>query len=165
MFVANKSQQGNITPAQFNMLAPIMQLSVINDMLGVEQKYQAHDPVPNVGFGITQKVREELRLLLVKPTTTAVTAGIAVYPPTALYLDAAITTSDGSILTEASSDEIAILNKSVIKPPTAAYPKFVCYNDGIYVYPSSIDSIKISYVKEPSDPVWNYTVVNDAVRC
>jgi len=160
-FCCNKNQSGNISPSQFNMLAPLMQISVINELLGIDQKYQPHSPVPNYGFGISQKVREELRPIMVKPTTTAVASGIAVYPPDCLYLNANITASDSSLITEATSDEIAILNKSVIKPPTATSPKFSVYSDGIYIFPSSITSIKLSYVRRPATPVWAYTITND----
>ena len=34
-------------------------------------------------------------------------------------------------------------------------------SDGIYVYPASITSIKLSYVRKPVDPEWAYTIVNN----
>lgn len=160
-FCANKSQNGNITPDQFNALAPVMQISVISDLIGNEKEYKPHDPTPRYGYNINDKVRADLLEIMVSPTTTAVAAGIAPYPADLLYLDTSITTTNGVIMHEVTSDEVAILNNSQIKPPTVQYPFYVTYSDGIYVYPSSIASIKLSYVRKPIDPKWNYTIVNE----
>lgn len=161
-YVSNKIQDGSIKPADFNMLAPIAQISVINDLLGNEKQYRPHDPTPAYGYGITDKIRTLIRPLIVKPTATAVAAGKIAYPAALLYLDAAISTTDGYPITEASSDEIAVLNVSLIKPPSSRFPKYVMYSDGLYIYPTSITNVSISYVRRPAVPVWAYTTVNEA---
>lgn len=158
-FVTNKSQQGNVTPAQFNMLAPIMQMSVINDRLGNVKKYQPGAPVPPYGFNMNDKTREELRPISVPPTVTPVTAGVATMPAGLLYLDTI--TVGGRLATEATDDEIALLNVSATKPPTVQYPKYVRHANGLMMYPTSITSMNMSYIITPTTPFWNYTVVND----
>lgn len=157
-FVANKKQSGNITPTQFNLLAPIMQMSLINDRLGNVKKYAGDKSAP-YGFNMNQKIREELRPLMVAPTTTAVSSGVAAFPADYLYCDTI--TAGGILVQEVSEDQIAELNNSLIRPPTTQYPKFVLHANGINVYPTSITSIKLSYVKKPTDPIWNYTTSND----
>jgi hypothetical protein len=79
-FILNKDQNGNITGDNFNLMAPVAQMSVLQDRLGNIKKYQPGSPVPNYGFSVSQKAREELMPLMVKPTTTAVAAGLAAYP-------------------------------------------------------------------------------------
>lgn len=158
-FIYNKKQNGYITPEQFNDLAPIMQMSFINDRLGNVRKYRPHDPVPAYGFGMNQKTREELRPLLVKPTTTAVTSGVAVIPSDFLYYDTV--TAAGKLVPEVTEDQITDLNNSLIRPPTAVYPKMVVHSNGLNIYPDTITSIKLSYVRIPATPLWNYTMVND----
>jgi len=74
-FILNKDQNGYMSGDQFNLLAPLAQLSLVNDRIGNIKKYQVGNPVPPQGFSASQKAREELMPLMVKPTTTAVTAG------------------------------------------------------------------------------------------
>lgn len=136
-----------------------MQTSFINDRLGNVKKYAPHDPTPNYGFGLNQKIREELRPLLVKPTLTAVTAGVATIPADYLYYDTIAVSGKQAL--EATEDEILELNNSLIKPPSTTYPKFVLHENGINMYPTSITAMHLSYLRKPATPVWGYTTVND----
>ena len=157
-FVYNKAQNSYIKPDDFNVLAPIMQLSLINDRIGNVKKYKTGFPVSAVGFGLNQKTREELRPLLVKPTATTVTAGLAAFPTDYLYYDTV--TAGGYNVQEVQDDELAELNNSAIKPPSTRFPKMVIHSDGIHVYPNTITSINLSYLRRPVPPKWNYTIVN-----
>lgn len=156
-YVVNKEQQGEVTAAQFNILAPLAQLSVINNRL--LPKYDDKGVLVK-GFGVNDKLREEFRPLLKNPQTISVTSGIAAYPADYLHIDAMLT-STGRIITEAHPDEIAILNQSQVKAPSATYPKYVVHQDGFNVYPTSITSIKLAYLRKPLNPVRNYTTTND----
>lgn len=158
-FVYNKAQTGYIEPSQFNMLAPIMQMSLINDRLGNVKKYRSPNQSPPYGFNSSQKIREELKGIMVKPTTIAISSGKFNYPADYLYYD---TISAGDkLVQEVTEDQIVELNNSLIRPPSATYPKCVLHQEGIFVYPTSITSIKLAYVRKPDDPTWGYTIVND----
>lgn len=158
-FVSNKKQNGYIKPDDWNTLAPIMQLSLINDRLGNVKRYRPGEPVPPWGFGLTQKTREELRPISVKPTTTPVVAGLAAIPADYLYYDTV--TAGGKNVIEVTEDEIAELNNNTIIPPSTQFPYFTIHSEGIFVYPTSITSIALSYIRKPATPVWAYTIVND----
>ncbi len=159
--IYNKSAGGgNLSPAQFNLAAHVYQISILNDLLGNEQQYQPGMPVPKTGFSINQKNREELRPITKAFQTLTVTAGLAAYPSDYIYYDT-MTTVAGLLIPEATPDEVAILNQSQIKPPSAQYPKFSLFEDGIRIYPNSLPQIKLSYVRQPVTPVWNYTLVNN----
>lgn len=156
-YVVNKEQQGEITADQFNLLAPIAQLSVINTRL--QPKYDDKGTLIK-GFGVTDKLREDFRPILKNPQTIVVSTGIAAYPADYLYMDA-MTTAAGRIITEATPDEIAVLNHSQIKFPSATYPKYVIEQNGFNIYPTSITSIKLAYLRKPLTPIRNYTLAND----
>lgn len=156
-FVINKEQQGSFTADQFNLLAPLAQLSVINNRL--QAKYNEKGMLVK-GMGVNDKIREEFRPILKNPQTTTVTAGVASYPGDYLYMDA-MTTTGGRIITEATPDEIPYLNNSQIKAPSATYPKYVIHQDGFNIYPTSITSIKLAYLRKPVTPFRNYTTTND----
>lgn len=159
-FILNKDQNGNIKGAEFNLIAPIAQMSVLNDRIGNIKKYQPGAPIPNVGFNVSQKAREEIRPLMVLPTTTAVTAGVAAYPNNYIYYDTLMTAA-GKLIKEATEDEIVELNNSSIMPPSTMFPKFVMHSNGFNIYPTSIASIKLSYVRKPLTPEWAYTISNN----
>lgn len=159
-FILNKDQNGYMEADQFNLLAPLAQISVLNDRIGNIKKYQVSHPVPEVGFNISQKSREEIRPLMTKPTTTAVAAGVAAYPGDWLYYNT-IQTAAGKQVKEVTEDQILELNNSANIAPNVMFPKFVMHSDGIYIYPPSITSIKISYVRKPATPIWAYTISNN----
>jgi len=157
-FVFFKRYSGYVAPADFNNLIDIHQISFINDRLGNVKKYNKEGRPP-YGFGMTQKTREELRPLLVAPSTIAVSSGLAAIPSDYLYYDTV--SVNGKQAQEATEDEILELNNSLIKPPSVTYPKFVVHQNGLYLFPTSITSILLSYVSKPTTPVWNYTITND----
>lgn len=156
-YICNKEQNGQISADQFNLLCVQAQLSVINNRLLA--KYDEKGMLVK-GFGVNDKIREELRPLLKNPQTISVTTGVASYPVDYLYVDVMMT-SGGRIITEATPDEISILNQSQVKPPSTTYPKYVIHQDGFNVYPTSLTSIKLAYLRKPITPFRNYTNTND----
>lgn len=159
-FICNKIQNGNITPNQFNMLAPIAQMSLINQLLGNEQEYQPGKPVPRYGFGLNQKIKEDLRPLFDTTTLTFV-AGSAAYPGSSIYIFDLGLSSDETVVRPVDLDEWRILNKSQIKPPTIQYPYYIEAGENVYIKPNTIGSALATYIKIPTDPKWNYTIVSN----
>lgn len=158
-FVANKTvQQGFISPNQFNTVAPIAQLSIINKLLGNEQER----PNRRYGFLIDQKNLEELRPLIKIPSTLAFSNGIGTYPTDSLYLFNIVIAGAYQPAEPCEYDEAIYLQNSVIKPPTTQYPKYYVLGGNIYILPGTITTSQISYVRQPLTPKWNYTIVNQA---
>lgn len=164
--ITNKGvQTGNLSPQQFNNLAPIAQLSVINELIGNEQEYQvmsssraggpAH-PVSRYGLGINQKNLEELRPIITIPTALVLSGGVGIYPTDSLYLFDLAETSSGKEIYPCEVDEARILAQSVIKPPIVGRASYYVLGPSIYVLPASITNSLITYVKKPADPLWNY---------
>jgi len=160
-FVANKEQRGNITPDQFNMLAPLMQMSFINDRIGNLKKYRPHDPIPEYGYGITRKAREELRPITVVAALTALGGGDFTLPSDFLYAITVNNSANAAILKETVRDEDFIIYTSVIKPPTVEFGTYSMRSSFLTVTPASIIP-RLMYIKKPTDPRWNYTNVNNS---
>jgi hypothetical protein len=66
LFIMNKEQRGSITPAQFNMLAPIAQTEVISKLLGNEHKLNERG-VPMFAYKSNRKIDTILQPLMVGP--------------------------------------------------------------------------------------------------
>lgn len=159
-FVLNKTQQGNISPDQFNAIAPSMQLSVINQILGNEQEYGPGRPIPRYGFGLNQKIMEDLRPIIKIPQSISFSSGIGSYPADGIYIFNLVSV-DGKLVRPVEQDEAILLNESVIKPPTTQYPCYYMLGGNMYILPSTITSGTITYVRRPLTPKWNYTISND----
>lgn len=159
-FIYNKSQNGNIKPADFNTLALIAQMSVINEMIGNEQEYQPGRPVPRYGFGLSQKIQEDLRPIIITPTTLTFSSGVAIYPINSLYLFDLSENSSGAEIRPCEVDEGRILSGSVIKPPIVGNAKYFVLGASMYVLPSTIIDTRVTYVRRPLAPLWNFDYQN-----
>jgi len=156
-----KSQSGNITPEQFNNAAMISQISVINDMIGNEKEYQPGQPSPRYGFGLNQKVQEDLRPIIRTPQALVFSSGVGTYPTDSLYLFDLAETSSGKEIRPVEVDEARILSESVIRPPIIGKGVYYSLGPSVYVLPNTIVNTLVTYVRRPVDPLWAYTVVND----
>jgi hypothetical protein len=154
-FFYNKEQNGNIAPEQFNLVAPRAQISFINGR--ITPKYDAKGI--KTGWQSDQTIRRELSNILKLNESITVSGGIAVPPGEYIDWDS-LTTNGGILIQEATPDEIAIMNRSVIAPPTATFPKFVVSEAGFHIYPTSLTPIKLNYLRQPETPIWNYTMVS-----
>ena len=159
-FVFNKNQQGNIKPDDFNVLAPIAQISVINQELGNEQEYAPGRPISRYGFLISQKNAEDLRTIITPPVDVTFTSGVGTYPADGLYLFNLVETATGKVIRPCEYDEAIILNESVIRPPISGRAIYYVLGSNMYVLPNTITAGKLSYVQMPPDPKWNYTITN-----
>ena len=161
-FCCNKSQQGNVSPSQFNVIAPVAQISVLNKLLGNENELVPGRPVPRYGFLLNQKILEDIRPLIKTPTSLPFVNGVAQYPEDCLYIFAIRVPNAYQPAEPVEFDEAIYLEASKIKPPTVSYPKHYVLANFIYILPSTITDTDISYVRRPLTPKWNHTIVNQA---
>ena len=73
---------------------------------------------------------------------------------TVVYTDGALPQQE---LQRVDRGEIFHLNSSNLTKPSTTYPVYLYENNRIIVYPTTIQTgISASYIKKPSDPVWNF---------
>lgn len=161
LFVANKEQRGSVPPEKFNMLAPIMQMSVINDAVGNIKKYQPHNPIPDYGVQMNRVMRRKLRnITTINTSLTNPSTGNFTVPSDFLYDLSLTEKTTAALFREVARDEYFILFASKIKAPTLSYPIYMLNGSTITVNP--VESIpRLEYVKKPTDPKWNFTLVNN----
>lgn len=56
--------------------------------------------------------------------------------------------------------ELGLRFNSQINPISKRFPVMLLRSGGFQVYPTDIESVVLTYIKEPSDPVWAYTTLN-----
>jgi len=158
-FVANKEQGGNISPLNFNLLAPQAQMEAVLVRLGNQKRLNSEFIAP-IGYQSNQQSKEEILTLLVRPTNPLViTDGLAPYPDDYLAYDN-LQRADGTLFTILESDQMGLMRKSRITPPIDTDP-FVCFHQsGIEIRPETLTDVMFYYVRKPVDPNWDFSFIN-----
>ena len=171
---ARKNQVGNITIAQKNAYFKRAQLEIVNDLFGNIEEYQMGRPVPRKAFEVTSIISDDLAPLIKATDITQMASGVATKPADYLYfinLESDYYTNPTSTLAAYQSwvqvdfvthAEKASRMNSHINYPDAYTPIAVNYNGYFQIYPTTIQKVRLTYLRKPLDPVWGYTTVNSA---
>ncbi len=160
-FVANKEQRGYISPESFNLLATVAQKEFISKRLG-NIKLGQNGSLP-FGYKSTRKISEDLRPLVYGPIQIPIdNNGLFYYPEGYMWPDS-FYKNDFSKIFEADADEYPGLKSNAILSPSSDYP-CVIFRTGVYGFidPYNIGSFKMTYLKSPITPNWDYIIENDS---
>lgn len=159
-FISNKEQRGNISPAQFNVLARSVQFEYISKRIG-NIKIINERGVPAFGYESTWRIHEDLRPLIFGPITIPIQpTGAFAYPYGYVWPDS-VHTNDFKDIRRLTADQYPKVKHSQVHPPTAEYPVMIMRGQYGFIDPYSIGSFQMSYLKLPPDPVWGYVVINN----
>jgi hypothetical protein len=153
--IVNKEQRGYFGPDEFNEWAIIAQIELISDRLTNVKKINDRF-VPQYGYKVNEKLKDELRRLIEGPVALSLSSGMADYPDDYFYIDS-IQTSVYKPIKVVDTDEYAYVKDSVIFPPVAEYPVAIFYGDHIRIDPSNT-SVLWTYLRYPVDPNWDYNL-------
>ena len=161
-FVINKSQNGYLTPDDFNNIINQAQYSYLDFLLGTFQSYQVGRPVSKVQFGMNESVRQSLTPFIDPPATLTIdVTGLAPYPGDYQQMDAMYTSTMNRIRFVPQHKLFSYLN-SVIDP-VATNPIYLIESGGFRFYPNTtynnitLGTALISYVQTPDTIVWAST--------
>ena len=157
--LANKEQRGYITPQEFNLFADQAQMEILEQYFYDINQF-GRIPGNDTEYSDMLRLLDEKLAILKKSSTETVTNGVLalssnVYKLGSIYHDS------GAKLEEINYNEHKLRNLSSLTKPTLKRPIYVNQNGKINIYPNTITSVFISYVKKPLKPNWGYVVVND----
>ena len=157
--LANKEQIGYITPQEFNLFADQAQMEILEQYFYDINQF-GRIPGNDTEYSDMLRLLDEKLAILKKSSTETVTNGVLalssnVYKLGSIYHDS------GAKLEEINYNEHKLRNLSSLTKPTLKRPIYVNQNGKINIYPNTITSVFISYVKKPLKPNWGYVVVND----
>ena len=79
-----------------------------------------------------------------------------------IYKLGSICVSDSQVvIEEVNHNEYKSMQLSPLTRPTLSRPIYVNRNNGLSIYPNTISSVDVSYIKKPAKAEWAYVVVND----
>jgi hypothetical protein len=154
-YLVDKYQGTYLSPDDFNMVINMAQnqyLTYLTDDTGSPSR----NPKNPVGMSTSAIISDTLSTFLTE-STIAVTSQIAA-KPSDMYKTLSIrTTDDNYAMRFVPSDKIASFVDNAIDAPSATEPIYYEIGSNYKLYPSSVASIKVSYIKNPQTLKWAYT--------
>ena len=156
--ILNKEQRGYLTPDQFNRLGRQAQLDLFeksfydyNRALIKENRIGSSSEYGDIAGNIQEKID-----VFAKSATLTFTTGIAA-EPNDLYRTILLTVNGDTEVEPVKKTELAYLNSSKLTAPSASYPVYYSEGENVKIFPTTITSANIDYIKIPLDPIWGYT--------
>lgn len=157
-FAINKSQNGYLSPAQFNTIINQGQTSYQTYLLGEFQQYQYGRAQARIGYSQNENIRQRLSPLITETTLTIATTGKAPYPADFVQVDA-IRNSAFQRIRYVQQDSLYSYYNSTIDP-IATNPVYLIEPTGFQFYPipATPGSAILTYVKNAPTMTWAYTL-------
>ena len=156
--ILNKEQRGYLTPDQFNRLGRQAQLDLFeksfydyNRAVIKGERIGSASEYGDIAANIQEKID-----VFSKSGTLTFTSGVAP-EPNDIYRTVLITINGDTEVEQVKKTELAYLNSSKLTAPTTLYPVYYSEGENIKIFPTSIASANIDYIKIPADPIWGYT--------
>ena len=161
--IINKDNRGYLTPDEFNRLANQAQNEIFEsyfvkkfqlDSIGVMTDGPANPPVI---------FADKINRFLTTSVLTANAAGTFDYPTDYYRLDnVTVPGTDGfsRIADQVDHNDIRYVILSPLTSPTAKQPVYTRQGDGVRLYPSSVTSINLDYIRKPAIPNWAYGYID-----
>jgi len=164
---ANKEQRGYITPQEFNLFASQAQMEIFNQYFyDINQWSRQHgnDTEYSDMLSVLQEKTSEFENIITSISTVNGFYNYTViqnfYKLGSIYTMHP-TNSHKIEIEEVNNNELHNMLAAPLTKPTLARPVYVNRSNGLSVYPNTINSIDVSYLKKPVTPNWGYVVVND----
>jgi hypothetical protein len=155
-YLVDKYQGTYLSPDDFNMVINMAQRQYLNYMTEDGSGHKGMQMGRKIGTLITTPVVESLSKFMTE-TTLTVTSQIATQPAN-LYATVSVRTSDDTkIVRRITSDKLANYLSDPIDPPTITEPIYIEIGDTYKVYPNTVTTIKVGYIRVPVDMKWAYT--------
>jgi hypothetical protein len=158
-YAINKSQNGYLTPSEFNLIINQAQVSYQDYLLGEFQQYQYGRAQARINYSENENIRQRLSPLITETTLTINgTSGEASYPNDYVQADAIITTAFKRVRFVQQDSLYSYYNSEI--DPVATNPIYLIEPAGFQFYPKTLGSAILTYVKEAPSIVWAYTTVS-----
>lgn len=159
---AKNLSQGYVSPDDFNLTINQAQRSYVSYLLGSFQQYTPGRAVARVEFGQNTIVRTRLAPIIYWDTLTVDAFGFCPYPEDYLQTDAMFTEEGYERIRCVQQDSLYSYYKSQIDP-IATNPIYILEDTGFHFFPEDIGNAEISYVGNPPNMEWAYTVDGNGI--
>lgn len=163
--ILNKELRGNVSPAEFNLLAKQVQDEIFRDYFNesnLEKNKQnrglINKNLANLPYLQRQKTNQfhALDTLIYNLSTTRFDLPSNIY-----YIKDRGLDYNGKVIDETQTADYSFMNSTMAGPSTT-FPVYEMYSDSVKVYPETItENVSCRYLRKPLAPKWTYTVVSN----
>jgi hypothetical protein len=176
--IINKELRGNVSPAEFNLIAKQVQEKIFRGYFEDENRDKnkqnrgfTNKGYSNLAFVQRQRIDDFSKIETVLPIAVpdSSSAYIEYTIPTDVYLikDRGVSLVN-TVVDETESSDLSFILSSTTTSPSSTFPIYERYNDILRVYPftdagtsESSYPLTLRYLKLPEDPKWTYRVVSN----
>lgn len=156
-YALNINQQGNLPPDKFNLIINQASYSYFRYLLGEYQKYQPGRPIATPEPGQSSYIRESLSPFIEWPSTLTIDGqGRTPYPTDYEMWDAMYWGIYKQPVKFIQQGRLSSHINSSINP-VSRNPVFMSVYRGFQVYPTSIGTTELSYIRTPQTMTWAYS--------
>lgn len=161
--VLNKEQRGYLTPDQFNRLGKQAQLGLLDKSFYDYNRHLTRRNIQGVNseYGdIADRIEEKIDVLS-KEASISFTNGVYDTGNLSDTIYKIIQLTTGGRVTEVEQvkkSELTYMNASKLTAPTSDFPAYYLEGDNIKIFPTTVTSATLDYIKKPADPIWAFTV-------
>lgn len=159
---AKNLSQGYVSPDDFNLTMNQAQKSYVSYLLGSFQQYTPGRAVARVEFGQNTIIRTRLAPIIYWDTLTVDNFGFCPYPSDYLQTDAMFTAQGYERIRCVQQDSLYSFYKSQIDPITTN-PIYILEDTGFHFFPENIGNAELSYVGNPPNMIWGYTINGNGI--
>ena len=160
--VLNKEQRGYLTPDQFNRLGKQAQLGLLDKSFYDYNRHLTRRNIQGVNseYGdIADRIEEKIDVLS-REASISLTNGV--YDTgnlsDTIYKIIQLTTDNRATeIEQVKKSELTYMNASKLTAPTSNFPAYYLEGDNIKVFPTTVSSATLDYIKKPADPKWAFT--------
>ena len=155
-YLVDKYQGTYLAPDDFNMVINMAQRQYLNYLTEDGSGHAGMRLGRKSGMVINAPVVETLSIFI-KESTLSVTSQIVTQPNDLYRIISMRTSNDLNVIRKITPDKLAEIIDDVIDPPTITDPIYLDIANNFKIYPSTVTSVRVSYVREPADMKWAYT--------
>lgn len=161
--ILNREQRGYLTPDQFNRLGRQAQLSLLDKSFYDYNRHLTRRNIQGVNseYGnIVDRIEEKIDVLS-REASISLTNGV--YDTgnlsDTIYKIIQLTTDNRATEVEqVKKSELTYMNASKLTAPTTDFPAYYLEGNNIKIFPTTVSSATLDYIKNPADPSWEYTL-------
>lgn len=155
-FIARKNQLESLSPVEFQHSFNVAQRNYYDFLVGRVEQYRYDKPTPRVGLNMTDNVVSRLTPFQLT-ATVSVTTGTANKPADFNKL-LAMTTPLNYEVKRIEQDRLANRLNDSIDPVNEQNAFYVEQSTSWTIYPTSLATVSVRYLKIPTNVVWGYTL-------
>ena len=157
--IANKEGgSGFYTREQFNLYAQQAQIEIFEGYF-TEAYAQEQAPMSDGDYSDIRRNTEEKITFFDNQTNISVASGFISYPNNFYRLG--VVTAGGILIDEVSHKKLPFIRRSPLTAPSTTSPVYTRHEGGITVYPDTITTVSMTYVRVPALPSWAGTYSDD----